>query len=72
MIHAVQNQMNCILLTKRTRDIYFVQLRDRICSVSSECEWRVERPKMTKSNNRSNFHKKTTSCVGELSTALLL
>ena len=33
MIHEVQNQMKCILLNERPRDISLVRLRDQICRV---------------------------------------
>ena len=33
MINVVQNQMKCILLKERPRDIFLVQLRGQICRV---------------------------------------
>ena len=34
MIHVVRNQMKCILVNERPRDIYLARLRDLICRVS--------------------------------------
>ena len=87
MIHVVWNQMKCILLNERPRDISLVQFRDQICHVYqmvndvSVCYLHFSETKkhtllfiqhITKSINQQNFHKVRLTGSAFLTNALLL
>ena len=84
MIHVVKNQIKCILLNERPRDISLVPITWQvICHVLPKREWRVSlfhtkkttplfKQHMTKVINQQNFHKVPLIGSAFLTNAFLL